>query len=235
MNIIHKKEKFSIIKDIYFFIDSYNQKYSKKIEVNQIIQGDEDDKNVINTKKLILRGKHNYLNICAALNVINEIIDIPNDKIEDIVSSINSVHHRLEFVREINGIKWYNDSASTTPDKSLAGINAMDEKIVLIAGGYDKNISYDIMAKPILNKVSKLILFGDTKNKIYDAVMKEKKKDNYDIRIYVMDTLEEVVSVAYEVSIPGEVVLFSPASASFDMFKNAYQRGDQFKELVNKL
>ena len=210
----------SKIKDTYYLKDDY-------IKYN--------DKNVINTKKLILRGTHNYLNICAALNVINEIIDIPNDKIEDIVSSINSVHHRLEFVREINGIKWYNDSASTTPDKSLAGINAMDEKIVLIAGGYDKNISYDIMAKPILNKVSKLILFGDTKNKIYDAVMKEKKKDNYDIRIYVMDTLEEVVSVAYEVSIPGEVVLFSPASASFDMFKNAYQRGDQFKELVNKL
>ena len=194
-----------------------------------------NEEKIIDTKNLILKGKHNYLNICAALNVVNEIVDIPNDQIEDIVKNINSVHHRLEFVRELNGVKWYNDSASTTPDKSLAGINAFDERIVLIAGGYDKNISYDIIAKPILKKVSKLILFGDTKNKIYDAVMKEKKKDNYDIKIYVMDTLEEVIDVAYEVSVSGEVVLFSPASASFDMFKNAYQRGDLFKELVNKL
>ena len=194
-----------------------------------------NEKEIINTKNLTLKGKHNYLNICAALNIVKEIIDIPNDKIENIVKNINSVHHRLEYIREINGVKWYNDSASTTPDKSLAGINAFEEKIVLIAGGYDKNISYKPLAKPILQKVSKLILFGDTKNKIYDAVMEEKKKDTYDIKIYVMDTIEEVVDVAYEVSVPGEVVLFSPASASFDMFKNAYQRGDIFKELVNKL
>ena len=208
------------IKDAYYLKDDYIMYNEEKI---------------INTKNLILKGKHNYLNICAALNVVNEIVDVPNDRIEDIVKNINSVHHRLEFVRELNGVKWYNDSASTTPDKSLAGINSFGEKIVLIAGGYDKNISYDIMAKPILEKVSKLILFGDTKNKIYDAVMKKKKKGNYDIKIYVMDTLEEVIDVAYEVSIPGEVVLFSPASASFDMFKNAYQRGDLFKDLVNKL
>ncbi|MEE3342901.1 MAG: UDP-N-acetylmuramoyl-L-alanine--D-glutamate ligase [Bacilli bacterium] len=194
-----------------------------------------NDETIIDTKKLVLRGKHNYLNICAALNAIEAINPIPKDKIENIVKNINSVHHRLEFIREIDGIKWYNDSASTTPDKSLAGINAFDEKIVLIAGGYDKNISYKPLAKPILKKVSKLILFGNTKNKIYDAVMQEKKKDNYDLRIYIMDTLEEVVDVAYEVSVPGEVVLFSPASASFDMFKNAYQRGDLFKDLVNKL
>lgn len=207
------------IKDAYYLNNSY-------IMYN--------DKKIIDTRNLILRGIHNYLNICAALNVVKEIISIP-DNIESIVKDINSVHHRLEFVREIDGVKWYNDSASTTPDKSLAGINAFDEKIVLIAGGYDKNISYESMAKPILKKVSKLILFGDTKNKIYDAVMKEKKKGSYDIRIYVMDTIEEVIDVAYEVSIPGEVVLFSPASASFDMFKNAYQRGDIFKELVSKL
>lgn len=211
---------------------------SSKIKDSYYLDGDYikyNNNKIIDTKKLILKGIHNYLNVCAALNVIKEIQDIPNDKIENIVKNINSVHHRLEFIREIDGIKWYNDSASTTPDKSLAGINAFQEKIVLIAGGYDKNISYDSLAKPILNKVSKLILFGDTKTKIYDAVMKEKKKDNYDLRIYVMDTLEEVIDVAYEVSTKGEVVLFSPASASFDMFKNAYQRGDLFKELVNKL
>ena len=193
-------------------------------------------KKIIDTDKLILRGVHNFINICAALTAINCLVSIDLDKIEDIIKDINSVHHRLEFVREINGVKWYNDSASTTPDKSLAGINAFDNDIVLICGGYDKNIPYDPLAIPILNKVSKLILFGDTKNKIYDAVMEEKKKiSDSNLQIYVMDTLDEVIEVAYRVSVPGEVVLFSPASASFDMFKNAYQRGDLFKEKVSKL
>lgn len=195
-----------------------------------------NNKNIMDTSKFYLKGKHNYLNVCASLNAIKDYINVSNEELESIISKINSVHHRLEFVRDINGVKWYNDSASTTPDKSLAGINAFDNDIILIAGGYDKNISYDSLAIPIINKVSKLILFGDTKNKIYDAVMKEiKNTTNVKTKIYIMDTLEEVVEVANKVSEPGEVVLFSPASASFDMFKNAYQRGDLFKNLVNDL
>lgn len=210
----------SLIKDTFILKDNY------------IIYNDEI---IVDTNNLLLKGSHNYLNICAALNAIKDYINIPFKDLEDIIKKIKSVEHRLEFVREIGGVKWYNDSASTTPDKALGGIYAFSEDIVLIAGGYDKNISYDSMAKPILDKVSKLILFGNTKDKIYKAVMEESKKCNKSIPIYVMDTLEEVVSVAKEVSIDGEIVLFSPASASFDMFKNAYQRGDLFKNLVEKL
>lgn len=190
---------------------------------------------IIDTNKLLLKGKHNYLNVCAALNVIHDFIKVSREELEEIVAGIKSVHHRLEFVREVNGVKWYNDSASTTPDKSMAGIYAFNEDVVLIAGGYDKNIAYDSLAKPILDKVSKLILFGKTKDKIYDAVMELNKVVGKDIQIYVLDTLEEVVEAAYQVSKPGEVVLFSPASASFDMFNNAYERGDLFKELVQEL
>ncbi len=193
------------------------------------------DKEIIDTRKLLLKGKHNYLNICAALNAISDFIIKDQDKLENILEKLNGVSHRLEFVREIKGVKWYNDSASTTPDKTLAGIYAFDSDIVLIAGGYDKNISYEPLAAPILNKVSKLILFGATKEKIYDAVRTLQKKTNQDVQIYMMDTLEEVVSIAYQISSPGEIVLFSPASASFDMFQNAYQRGDLFKELVSQL
>lgn len=190
---------------------------------------------IIDTSKLLLKGNHNYLNICAALNAIKDKINVGNEELEAIIQKISSVHHRLEFVRELEGVKWYNDSASTTPDKTLAGIYAFSEDIILIAGGYDKNISYDPLAKPILEKVSKLILFGNTKDKIYQVVMDESKKSGKNVPIYVMDTLEEVVEAAKELSIPGEVVLFSPASASFDMFENAYQRGDLFKKLVEKL
>ena len=190
---------------------------------------------IIDTKKLLLKGSHNYLNIAASLNAIKDYIHVSNEELEHIISEINPVHHRLEFVRVINGVKWYNDSASTTPDKALAGINAFTEKIVLIAGGSDKNISYTPLAKPIAKKVSKLILFGQTKNKIYDEIMKLPRGLTKNLNIYVLDTLDEVIECAYQVSEKGEVVLFSPASASFDMFKNAYQRGDIFKEKVNKL
>lgn len=216
----NKSKDKSILKDTYVLNNGY-------ITYNDI--------QVIDTSKLLLRGNHNYLNICAALNAIKDYINVSNEELESIVMNIKGVTHRLEFVREINGVKWYNDSASTTPDKSYAGINAFDEPIILIAGGYDKNISYDEMAKPILEKCSKLILFGATKDKIYNAVMEESKKTGITIPIYLLDSLEEVVSVANEISTSGEVVLFSPASASFDMFKNAYQRGDLFKNMVNNI
>lgn len=211
---------------------------SKYLVDSYVLDGDfisYNGEHVIDTRKLLLKGQHNYLNVACALNAIKDYIHVSSDELQSIVEGINPVHHRLEFVREINGVKWYNDSASTTPDKALAGINAFDEKIVLIAGGSDKNISYEPLAKAIGRKVSKLILFGETKNKIYDEVMKLPRGLSQNVEIYVLDTLDEVIDFANRVSVKGEVVLFSPASASFDMFKNAYQRGDLFKEKVNKL
>ena len=193
------------------------------------------EKEIIDTTKLILKGEHNYINICAALSAIKDFIK-DTSNLEAILKNIPSVPHRLEFVREIDGVKWYNDSASTTPDKCLGGLSAFSEKIVLIAGGSDKNIPYTPLAKPVTEKVSKLILFGQTKNKIYDTVMEEvKRTNNRSLKIYVLDDLESAVSIAKKVAVSGEVVLFSPASASFDMFKNAYQRGDIFKKLVNDI
>ena len=119
------KEANSLVK--YFGTSSIKDSY--------VLEGDyityNGDK-VIDTNKLILKGLHNYINICAALNAISVLIDLPNNELENIVKEINSVEHRLEFVREINGVKWYNDSASTTPDKAIAGINAFSEDIVLI-------------------------------------------------------------------------------------------------------
>lgn len=192
---------------------------------------------ILDTSKINLRGDHNYLNICAALNAIADYININKDKekIFNIIKEFGGVKHRLEFIREINGVKWYNDSASTTPDKANAGLMAFKEDVTLIAGGYDKNLDYTPLAEKIIEHVNILVLFGQTKDKIYEAVKKKMKEKNKDIPIYIMDTLEEVIEVSYRLSKPGSVVLFSPASASFDMFKNAYQRGDIFKELVNKL
>ena len=220
------------IGDVIFFGKNIDNGYSLEKKFIKIKENDQE-KILLDLTKLVLKGEHNYLNICAALAATRFFIK--DENIQKCLQNFKGVEHRLEFVREINGVKWYNDSASTTPDKAEAGIRAFDEDVVLITGGSDKNISYVDYAKPILDKVSKLILFGQTKNKIYDAVMERKKKLGADIEIFVLDTLDEVVEAAYQVSKPGEVVLFSPASASFDMFKNAYQRGDLFKKKVYKL
>lgn len=190
-----------------------------------------DDHKVLDCKKLKLRGIHNYENICACLAATSELIDFK--KALDAICEFNGVEHRLEFVREINGVKWYNDSASSSPMRTTAGLNAFDEKIVLIAGGCDKKLDYSSFGKPILEHVSKLILFGSTSNKIYDAVMDTKTNEN--IEIYQEKTLDDVINRAKKVSIPGEIVLFSPAATSFDMFKNFADRGNQFKEKVNKI
>lgn len=189
------------------------------------------EKEVFDTKKLHIRGVHNHENICACMSAVIDMVDM--EKSFQAISEFKGVEHRLEFVREVDGVKWYNDSVSSSPTRTIAGLNSYNERIVLIAGGYDKNLDYTPLARPILDKVSKLILFGATKNKIYDAVMKEKSSE--DIEIYVEDGLDEVIARAREVAVPGEVVLFSPASASFDMFKNFADRGDKFKDKVRSL
>ena len=158
-----------------------------------------DDKEVFDTKRLKIKGVHNHENICACMSLLYDMVDI--DKSFDAIANFNGVEHRLEFVREVNNVKWYNDSVSSSPTRTIAGINSYNEDIVLIAGGYDKNLDYTPLARPILKRVKKLILFGSTKDKIYNAVMNEKKDEN--IEIYVCDTLSDVVNKAYQVAKSG--------------------------------
>ena len=190
-------------------------------------------RHILNTNSVNLRGTHNYENICAALAATKTLVDI-GDAV-NVVKNFSGVQHRLEFVREIDGVKWYNDSIGTSPTRTIAGLNSFSEKIVLIAGGYDKHLDYAPIAKPILENVSKLILIGDTAPKIFDSVKEEAEKQNKDLPIYMCDKFEDIITTAKKVAKPGEIVLFSPASASFDMFKNFEERGNKFKELVNNL
>ena len=188
---------------------------------------------ILNTDNLTLKGIHNYENICAGLAATNTLVD--NDTAVKAIKEFKPVANRLEFVKEINGVKWYNDSASSSPTRTIAGINAFKEKIVLIAGGYDKNLDYTPLAKELIGKVSKLILMGQTAEKIFEAVKNETEKQNTEIPIYMTNNLDDAIRLAKKYASKDEVVLFSPASASFDMFKNAVQRGEIFKEKVNKL
>ncbi len=190
-------------------------------------------RHILNTKEIKLRGRHNFENICAALAATKELVS--EDTAVEAIKEFTAVEHRLEFVRNINGVKWYNDSASSSPSRTIAGLNAYDEEIVLIAGGYDKNLDYEVLGKYIVTKVKALILIGNTAKKILNATMKEMKKENVEIPICCAKTLEEAVEAAKQIVQKDQVVLFSPASASFDMFKNFADRGNQFKELVNKI
>ena len=191
-------------------------------------------KHILNVKDLTIKGKHNYENICSALAATENLVE--EEKAVETIEEFPGVEHRIEFVKEINGVKWYNDSASSTPSRTISGLNAFeDEEIILIAGGADKNLDYAPIAKPILDKVKTLILMGQTSGKIFEAVKEEAEKQQKDLNIYMVNSLEQAVILAKRYSEANQVVLFSPASTSFDMFKNMYDRGHKFKEIVNKM
>lgn len=190
-------------------------------------------RHLLNTKNTKLRGIHNAENMCAAIAATKRFVT-PEVQAKAI-SNFAGVEHRLEFVKQIKGANWYNDSIASSPTRTIAGLKSFDENIVLIAGGYDKHLDYTPIAKPIVENVGSLILLGQTANKIYSAVTYELKFSDKELPIYKVNTLEEAVEKANEISKKGDVVLFSPASASFDMFKNFAERGNKFKQIVNKL
>ena len=190
-------------------------------------------KHIVNVTNLQLRGMHNFENVCTALAATKTLVNI--DIALEAITNFKGVEHRLELVKEMDGVKWYNDSVSSSPTRTIAGLNSYKEDIVLIAGGYDKNLDYTPIANPIVEKVKTLILLGQTSGKIFEAVKKEAERQNKNINIYMCNSLEETVKLAKKAAKPGQVVLFSPASASFDMFKNFADRGEQFKNLVNQI
>ena len=215
---------------------SSKQKFENGFIVdNGIIKECEDGirRHIIDTKSLKLKGVHNFQNVCTALALTKGLVD--TDKAVETIKEFSGVHHRLELVRTIDGVEWYNDSASTSPTRGISALNAFcDKEIVLIAGGADKNLDYTPIGKPIVEKVKCLILIGQTATKIYDAVKKELEIQNKKIDIHMCETFKQSLDLAKRVAKPGQVVLFSPASTSFDMFKDMYDRGDKFKEEVMK-
>jgi len=165
----------------------------------------------INFNNLNLLGKHNYENICAAVAAAL-IFNINENVIKKTVENFKGLEHRLEFVRKIKNVSFYNDSKSTTPMATLTALNAFNNNIILILGGRNKGLDFSILANIIKEKVKYVILFGEAK----EIILKELNlKENY----FICDTLFEVVNKAYNLAKENDIVLFSPACASFDMFK----------------
>ena len=190
-------------------------------------------RHIIDTKDLKIKGIHNYQNICTVLALTKGLVD--EDKAIQTIKQFSGVPHRLELVRTLNGVEWYNDSASTSPTRGISALNAFANKeIILIAGGADKNLDYTPIGKSIVDRVKSLILIGQTAPKIFDAVKKELEEQHKSLDIHMCETFIQSLELAKRIAKPGQVVLFSPASTSFDMFKDMYDRGDKFKEEVNK-
>lgn len=189
--------------------------------------------NIIDKKDIKLRGIHNYENICAALAATSALADVGTQI--SAIKEFKGVEHRLEFVREKDGVKYYNDSIGTSPASTIAGLNAFDENIVLLAGGSDKGLDYTEVGENIARKVGTLILTGPTADKIEEATNRALQKLNKNIDILHCKNLEEAVNLSKTKAKSGDVVLLSPASASFDAFKNFMERGEKFKKLVNEL
>lgn len=191
-------------------------------------------KEIMDAKDIKIVGMHNVANICTAASLVVDICG--EDAIKKVAMTFGGVEHRMELVREINGVKWYNDSIASSPSRTIAGLKAFNQKIILIAGGYDKHIPYDVMGPYLLDKVKLMILVGTTSPLIKEAAVKEANKTGKELMpIVEFNNLKDAVEYAKNNSNSGDIVAMSPASASFDLYKNFMVRGDYFKELVNNI
>ncbi len=212
-----------------FFSSKQKLEYGMyKDEEKNIVQA-ETGRVLLNQKETRLPGDHNAENIMAALLMTLEM-GVPEELAVDVVRKFSPVEHRVEFVKTIAGVDYYNDSKGTNPDAAIKGIQSMDRPTVLIGGGYDKGGDFTEWIQSFEGKVKKLLLLGATKTQIAQTA------ESCGFRQYeLVDTLEEAVMLAKELAEDGDAVLLSPACASWDMFDSYEQRGNMFKDLVNGL
>ena len=219
-----------------FFSRKHRLETGVWIDENQDIIYSERGKNtkIINVSDIRLPGNHNLENYLAAIACVYGIM---NEKdIEKVAKNFNGVAHRIEFVSDINGVLYYNDSIASTPTRTVNGaLSLFGKKVILIAGGYDKKVPFDLLAKSIIEKVKVLILMGNSANKIKNEVTNLKEYNPTEIKIITTNSMEEAVLYAYENSKKGDIVVLSPACASFDLYENFEERGNHFKRIVNNL
>ena len=189
---------------------------------------------VMEQADILIPGMHNVQNYLAAVSAVWGLVD--KETIREVARTFQGVEHRAEFVREVNGVRYYNDSIASSPTRTISGtLSLYDQKIILIAGGYDKNIPYAPLGPVIVQKVKLLILLGATADKIETAVRQAQGYSAGNPVILRVNTMEEAVEAAYTHAQSGDIVSMSPASASFDLYKNFDQRGKHFKKLVDSL
>ena len=196
-----------------------------------IARHDGTERQVMTVEDIKLPGVHNIENYLAAIAAVDGLV--PDGVIRDFARSFGGVEHRIELIRTRNGVRWYNDSIASSPSRTMAGLRSFREKVILIAGGKDKGISYESLGPVINDHVKLLLLCGATAEVIRRSV---EQADNYHgLEILNVEDYQEAVSLADRRAAEGDVVILSPASTSFDRFANFMERGRVFKEIVNRL
>ncbi|MBR3229737.1 MAG: UDP-N-acetylmuramoyl-L-alanine--D-glutamate ligase [Bacilli bacterium] len=193
------------------------------IDGKSIIYNDE----VYNFKDIRVKGMHNYENIMASILACKQF-GVSHETILNVLSRFAGVEHRIEFVKEVNGREFYNDSKATNVMSTITALKAFDSDVILLLGGLDRGHSFDELV-PYLNHTKTIICFGETRHRI------EEFAKNNNIDVFVVDDIKEATKKAYEISKKGDTILLSPACASWDQFNSFEERGNAFKEIINNL
>jgi UDP-N-acetylmuramoylalanine--D-glutamate ligase len=206
-------------------------------EGNIVLQQD-TEQTVCAVRDLRLRGPHNVWNVLAAC-ALASAAGASIEAMRQVAIGFTGVAHRLQLVRELHGVRYYDDSIATAPERLIAALRSFDEPIVLLCGGRDKHLPWEEAAQLIVERVSHLVLFGEmaglVKSQISNPLKREIVKSQSKCQVHEVGTLENALKVAAEVAQPGDVVLLSPGGTSFDAFKDFAERGDRFAEYVNQL
>lgn len=192
-----------------------------------------EGKEVCKKNDIVIKGMHNVENYLAAFIATKDDVEI--ETMKKVAETFAGVEHRCELVREIDGVKYYNDSIASSPTRTLAGLFAFEKKVILIAGGYDKHILFEPLAEQGYPFIKEIILMGDTRYLIKEAFDKLKDEKGIEVPSIMVNSLEEAVIKAKEIAKEGDIITLSPACASFDMFPNFAVRGNKFKEIVNNI
>lgn len=209
---------------------------SEKITFSSVVDADlylKDDaiyykeEKIVDTKDIVLKGNHNYENIMCAIAVAKKL-DVSNDIICEVLRNFKGVSHRLEFVSEINGVKFYNDSKATNTDSTVVALKSFETPVILLLGGLDRGHSFEPLT-PYMNNVKLIVSYGETKNRIKDYATSIGKE------CVVVDNLDEAFNEAVLGSVSGDTIVLSPACASWDQYEKFEDRGDAFVRLVEGL
>ena len=186
---------------------------------------------ILNINDIKIPGMHNVENYMAAIAAVHGLVDA--ETIQEVAKEFGGVEHRIELVRTLDGVRYYNSSIDSSPNRTINTLNVFPEKVIMISGGKDKGIPYDAVGPAIADHVKTLILIGATSEAIYGALKKTGREN--EVETIFVKSYEEAVNTAKDRAKSGDVVLLSPASTSFDMFRNFEERGNLFKKLVNEL
>jgi len=188
---------------------------------------------IMSTDEIALRGPHNLQNVLAAC-AITLAAGFSTDAMRNGIKNIKGIPHRLELVREIRGVRWYNDSIATTPERAIAGMHSFEEPLVLLLGGRDKKLPWQSLAAEAHQRVKHIVLFGEAADLI-ERTLRQYEKNDFPYSLHKSPTLEEAVQKAASLVQTGDVVLLSPGGTSFDAFRDFEERGELFRKLVEEL